>query len=128
MVFRRKNGEIAWSCDTCGDDGVITGWEGAPTDLSGVDGSNADGDEIALLVARELYEMICGVLLLDDACELLVARAEGTAAGIVLKGSTTAFEELVEYVAAEANAETNRRRMRSLDETCTALELALAAE
>ena len=25
MVFRRTNGEIAWSCDTCGDEGVISG-------------------------------------------------------------------------------------------------------
>lgn len=27
MVFRRTNGEIAWSCDACGEEGVITGWE-----------------------------------------------------------------------------------------------------
>lgn len=128
MVFRRRSGEITWSCDTCGDEGVITGWEGSPTDLSGVDDSYADEDELVLLVARELYEVIRGVLLLDDACELLVARAEGTAAGVVLTGPLAAFGELVEYVASEANAETNRRRMRSLDEACTALEAALAAE
>jgi hypothetical protein len=128
MVFRRTNGEIAWSCDTCGDEGVITGWEGSPTDLSGLDDGYAGGDELVLLVARELYELISGVLLLDDACELLVARAEGTAAGVVLKGSTAAFEELVEYVASEANAETNSRRMRSLDAACAALEATLAAD
>ena len=128
MVFRRTNGEIAWSCDACGDDGVISGWEGSPTDLSGLDDSYADGDEVVLLAARELFEVIRGVLLLDDACELVVARAEGGAAGIVLTGRAAAFEELVEYVASEANAETNRRRMRLLDEVCTAIEAALAAE
>lgn len=128
MVFRRTNGEIAWSCDTCGDEGVITGWEGSPTDLSGIDDSYADGDRLALLIVRELYEVIRGVLLLDDACELLVARAEGSAAGVVLAGPTDAFEELVEYLASEANAETNRRRVRLLDEACTALEAALAGE
>ena len=128
MVFRRTNDEIAWSCDTCGDEGVISGWEGSPDDLSALDDSYADGDELVLLVARELYELIREVLLLDVACELLIARAEGTASGVVLKGSTGAFEELIEYVASEANAETNRRRMRSLDEACTALEAALAAE
>ena len=128
MVFRRNDGEIAWSCDTCGDEGVISGWEGSPTDCSGVNDSYAGGGELVLLVARELYELIRGVLLLDDACKLLVARAEGTAAGVVLSGQISAFEELVEYVASEANAETNPRRMRSLDQVCTALELALAAE
>ena len=92
MVFRRTNGEIEWSCDACGDEGVISGWE------------------------------------LDDACDLLVARAEGVAAGVVLKGRTGAFEELMEYVASEANAETDRRRVRLLDEACSALEAALAVE
>ena len=43
--------------------------------MMSVTGSYVDGGEVVLLVARELYELICGVLLLDDACELLVARA-----------------------------------------------------
>ena len=128
MVFRRTNGEIAWSCDACGDEGVISGWEGSPVDVSGLDDSYAEGDEVTLLIARELFEEIRGVLLLDDACELLVARAEGGAAVVVLTGRTGAFEELVEYVASEANAEANRRRVQLLDEACTALEAALAAE
>lgn len=128
MVVRRTNGEIAWSCDACGDEGVITGWAGSPTDLSGLDDSYVDGDAVVLLVARELFEVIRGVLLLDAACELLVARAEGTAVGIVLSGRSGAFEELVEYVASEANAETVRRRVRLLDGACTALEAALVGE
>lgn len=128
MVFRRTNGEIAWSREACGDEGVITDWEESPTDVSGLDDRYADGDEVVLLIARELFEVIRGVLLLDDACELMVARAEGTAVGVVLTGRMAAFEELVEYVASEANAETNRRRMRLLDEACTALEAASASE
>ncbi len=128
MVFRRTNGEIAWSCDACGDEGVITDWEGSPTDLSGLDDGYSDGHEVVLLVARELFEVIRGVLLLDDACELAVARAEGSAAGIVLTGRAAAFEELVEYVASEANAGTVRRRVRLLDGACTAIEAALAGE
>ena len=128
MVLRRTNGEIAWSCDACGDEGVITGWEGSPTDVSRLDDSYAHGDEVLLLVARDLFEAMLGVVLLDDACELLVARAEGNAAGIALTGRTDAFEELVEYLASEANAETNRRRMRLLDMACAALEAALAGE
>jgi hypothetical protein len=59
-----------------------------------------------------MFDVIRGVLLLDDACELLVARAEGSAAGVVLTGRTGAFEELAEHVASEASSEHNRRRMR----------------
>lgn len=33
MVFRHLDGEIAWGCDSCGDEGVIRGWEGSPTDV-----------------------------------------------------------------------------------------------
>ena len=128
MVFRRPNGEIAWSCDACGDEGVIHGWEGSPADVSGLDDLYAEGDAVTLVIARELFDVIRGVLLLDDACELLVARAEGSAAGVVLTGRTGAFEELVEYIASEANAETDRRRVRLLDEACNALEVALAVE
>lgn len=94
MVFRRTSGEIAWSCDVCGDEGAISGWKGSPADVSGLDDSYAEGDMVTLLIARELVEVIQDVLLLDDACELLVARAEGVAAGVVLTGRTGAFEEL----------------------------------
>jgi len=128
MVFRRSNGEIAWSCDACGDEGVITGWEGSPTDVSGLDDNDAEGFEVTVLMARELFEVVRGVLLLDGASELLIARAEGSAAGVILTGRTGAFDELGEYVTAEANAEVDRRRMRQLDEACTALDAALAAE
>jgi hypothetical protein len=44
----------------------------------------------------------------------------------VLSGTTEAFDELVGYVAAEANAETDRRRTRLLDEGSAALEAVLA--
>jgi hypothetical protein len=128
MVFRRTNGEIVWSCDACGDEGLISGWEGSPADGSGLDDSYAEGDPVTLVIDRELFDVIRGVLLLDDAGELLVARAEGSRGGVVLMGRTGAFEELVEYVASEANAETNRSRARLLDEACTELEAALAAE
>ncbi len=128
MVFRRASSEIAWSCDACGDEGVIHGWDGSPADMSGLDHSYAQGDVVTLVIVRELFDVIRGVLLLDDASELLVARAEGSAAGVVLNGRTGAFEELMEYVASEANAETDRRRVRLLDEACSALEAALAVE
>ena len=126
MVFRHINGEIAWGCDSCGDEGVIRGWEGSPTDVSQLDNSDADGDMITLLISRDRSDLLRDVLLMDDACELLVARAEGSSAGVILVGSASAFEELIGYVASEANAETNRSRELSLDEACDSLEAALA--
>ncbi|MDH4119176.1 MAG: hypothetical protein OEW30_17490 [Acidimicrobiia bacterium] len=128
MVFRHRNGQIAWACDVCGDEGVITGWEGSPTDVSGLDDSYAEGETIAVVMSCSLFDLLRGVLVLDAASELLIARAEGASEGVVLSGSAEAFDELVGYVASEANAETDRRRARLFDEACTVLETALVEE
>lgn len=126
MMFHRTNGEISWSCDSCGDEGVITGWEQSPTDGSGLDDSYVEGDVVAVLVDRDLADVLRGVPLLDAACELVIARAEGRSDGVLLTGRAGAFEELLEYVAAESNAEPGRRRQRQLDRAFEALESVLA--
>ena len=128
MVFRHGNGEIAWACDVCGDEGVITGWEGSPTDVSDFDDSYADGEPVAVVMSRALFDLLREVLVLDAASELLIARARGSSEGVVLAGPSDAFDELVGYVASEANIETNRRRARALDEACAVLEAALVEE
>ena len=51
--------------------------------MSGLDDSNVDGEQVELLVSRGMSELIHGVLLLDDACELLVAGAEGRSDGVL---------------------------------------------
>jgi Endonuclease/Exonuclease/phosphatase family len=104
----------------------LRGWEGSPTDVSQLDDSYAEGDMITLLVSRDMSDLLRDVLLIDDACEFLVARAEGSSAGVILVGSASAFEERIEYVLSEANAETNQSRERRLDEVCDSLEAALA--
>jgi hypothetical protein len=128
MVFRHGNGQIAWACDVCDDEGVITGWEGSPTDVSGLDGSYADGAPIAVVMSRGLFDLLGDVVVLDAASELMIARAEGSSEGVVLAGPAEAFDELVGYVASEANAETDRRRARLLDDACAVLEASLVEE
>ncbi len=128
MVFRHANGEIAWACDVCGDEGVITGWEGSPTDVSELDDSYADGEPVAVMMSRALFDLLREVLVLDAASELLIARAQGSSEGVVLAGPSDAFDELVGYVASEANHDSDRRRARLLDEACAVLEAALVEE
>jgi hypothetical protein len=105
MVPRHGNREIAWACDVCDDEGVITGWEGSAADVSGLDDSYADGDVIVVAMSRGLFDLLRGVLVLDAASELLIARAEGSSEGVALAGPSDAFDELVGYVASEADAE-----------------------
>ncbi len=62
MVFRHADGEIAWGCD----EGVITGWEGSPTDVSGGCVASEVNAEVERRRAR----------LLDEACALLEAALD----------------------------------------------------
>jgi hypothetical protein len=54
--------------------------------------------------------------LLDSDTERLVFRAQATEAGIALVGDDDDLDELLGYVAAEANHEDDRRRQRRLDD------------
>ena len=128
MVFRHGNGEIAWSCEVCGDEGLITGWEGSPSDVSGLDDGYVNGVPVAVVMSRAMFDLLGEVTVLDPGAELLIARARGTSEGVVLVGPSDAFDELVGDVASEANAATDRRRARLLDGACAVLEAALAEE
>lgn len=125
MVFRRSDGSIAWSCDSCGDEGVITGWQATPFDLSNLDDSDAEGDVIVVEVSADLVDELAEVLILDPWAELLVARAQPRGSGVVLAGLSEAFDQLVDAVASEANATDDRRRQRRLDAVYDALVASL---
>ena len=126
MVFHRRNGTIAWSCDTCGDEGEIVGWQDSPFDLSALDDVVVDGEPVAVLIDRELASTLRDVLLLDTASEVLVARAEGRRDGVVVHGGRVAFDELIDAIAAESNHTDDRRLQRRLDAAVDALESGLA--
>jgi hypothetical protein len=63
--------------------------------------------------------------LLDTDCERLVFQMHSSREGAVLTARANELEELVGFVAAEGNTETNRRRKKRLDETFAVLSNAL---
>ena len=38
------------------DEGVIRGWEGSPLDVSGLDDSSAEGDNLSWAASRDVFE------------------------------------------------------------------------
>ena len=66
--------------------------------------------------------------IVDTHCERLVyaARAGPPREGAVLDADIQDLDELVGFVAAEANRETSRRRQKSLDEAFAAMSDAMA--
>jgi len=114
---------IRWQCSVCDDEGIISNWEDSPFDLrrrrltlAGSVNEIVIGDEVAAAL-RELR-------LLDRDCERLVFGIRAHNDGAVLAATDDDLDELIGFVAAEANHEPNRRRQQRLDAAFDALNTA----
>lgn len=118
---------VRWQCSSCGDEGIISGWERSPYDLRSAGAAPpADDDLLHVVVSPEVAATLRGLLLLDTESERVVFRARATGDGIVLSLSADDLDELVGFVAAEANHEEDRRRQKRLDAAFSVLNDALA--
>lgn len=118
---------IVWRCTSCDDDGVISGWERTPYDLRTRHPRPRSVDARRVVVPADAAAALRDLQLLDSDTERFVFRAEATEEGIVLIGDDDDLDELMGYVAAEANHEENRRRQRRLDEAFQILTCAIEA-
>ena len=118
---------IAWWCTSCGDEGVISGWERSPYDLRSRNPPAPSAAAREVLIPAETAAALRDLQLLDSDTERLVFRAEANKDGIVLVGDDDDLDELMGYVAAEANHEENRRRQRRLDDAFQVLTQAIEA-
>jgi hypothetical protein len=83
------------------------------------------GEVRVVAVPPEVAAALRSLVLLDTDCERLVFRATVDDEGVILFGDDDDFEELIGYVAAEANHEADRRRQKRLDAAFTMLNDAL---
>jgi hypothetical protein len=110
---------IAWKCDTCGDAGRISDWADSPFDLRRRR-STPTGPVHQLRIPDDVAATLRGIVLLDTDCERVVYRASVQGDDVSLPAGDDEIEELIGYVAADANHEPNRRRQR-LDAAFTVL-------
>lgn len=133
VVFRADlPAPIEWRCDACGDEGVISGWEGSYADLRRPRGEGSRTTKPEVWVADEVMVVLRDLRLLDTDCERMVfaARADPDGAdpegpGAFLDVDAEDLDELLGFVAAEANHEDDRRRQKRLDGAFNALSEAL---
>ena len=128
LVLRRVDipSSIEWQCADCGDDGVISGWDHTPFDLRRSDTQQTTDSGVDVTVSPEVASTLRSLTLLDTISELIVFRARASHDGIiVLHGSEDDLDELIGYIAAEANHENNRMRRKRLDTAFEILSLAL---
>lgn len=100
-----------WRCPSCGDEGVVRGWERSPFDLRAHRPAGAAATEV--LVSGEAATVLQGMSLLSSEVERVVFGARWDGAGAVLSGAPEDMEELLDSVAEEANkADTRAERAR----------------
>ncbi|GAA4544186.1 hypothetical protein GCM10023161_30580 [Mycobacterium paraffinicum] len=120
LVGAEASAPIRWWCTVCDDEGVLRNWADTPYDLRRRRLSVA-GDVDEVIVSDETAAALRGLVLLDPDCERLVFGMRAHPDGAVLLASAHDLEELIGFVAAEANHEPNRRRQDRLDAAFNAL-------
>ena len=105
---------IGWECTGCGDEGAVSGWQDTPYDLRDGRGVSA-GTAQDISVSDDVFASLRETLLLDTDCERVVYAARTDRAYILLSATNEQLDELLGYLAAEANHETKRRRRQRLD-------------
>ena len=114
---------IRWQCSVCGDEGNHQQLGGlAFRSTSPTAGSRGLCHEI--VIADEVAVALRELRLLDPDCERLVFGIRAHNDGAVLAATDDDLDELIGFVAAEANHEPNRRRQRRLDAAFEALNTA----
>ena len=115
-------GDIEWVCTSCGDEGVISGWQRSPFDLRPfTDERGHTPGLVRVELPLDFVATLRTLAHLDIATERVVFAAAVIDGRAVLIGSENDFEELGDYVAAEANHTADRRRQKRLDATFAAL-------
>jgi hypothetical protein len=111
---------VRWKCIVCGDEGVISGWEGTYADLTG--SSLPTSGDLAVVVPLEMADVLQSIVFIDSRLERMVFAGLAISDGIVMIGSEDDFDELTDTVGTEANPETGlsapqttRRRLHSTD-------------
>jgi len=118
---------IRWQCRVCGDEGGISNWADSPFDLRRRRLTLADPVN-EIVISAEVAAALRELQLLDADCERLVFRIRAHHDGAVLPATNDDLDELVGFVAAEANHEPNRRRQQRLDTAFDALSSAAQAQ
>jgi len=124
IVLRTQAGApIRWQCSVCDDEGVISNWEDSAFDLRCRQLTLAEAAS-EIVIPDEVAAALRGLQLLDTDCERLVFRIRAHNDHAVLAATGDDLDELIGFVAAEANHEPSRRRQQRLDAASGALTTA----
>jgi hypothetical protein len=117
---------IRWQCSICADEGIISNWAGSPFDLRRRRLTLAHPVN-ELVIPDEVAAVLRELQLPDADCERVVFRIRAHDGGAVLPATAGDLDELIGFVAAEANHEPSQRRRQRLNTAFDALSNAAQA-
>ena len=115
IARREPPAPIAWRCSVCADEGVISNWADSPYDLRRRRLTAAAAPVHEVVIADEVAAALRELVLLDPDCERLVFGMRAHPRDAALHATADDLDELIGFIAAEANHEPNRRRQQRLD-------------
>jgi len=125
VLLTEPGAPIRWQCSVCDDAGVISNWEHSPFDLRRRQLTLAEAAH-EIVIPNEVAAALRDLQLLDPDCERLVFGIRAHNDHAILAATDEDLDELIGFVAAEANHEPNRRRQQRLDAAFDALNDAAA--
>ena len=117
---------IRWQCSICDDEGIISNWADSPFDLRRRRLTLAHPVN-ELVIPDEVAAVLRELQLPDADCERVVFRIRAHNDRAVLPATDGDLDELIGFVAAEANHEPSRRRQQRLNTAFDALSNAAQA-
>ncbi len=121
IVLRTEAGApIRWQCSVCDDEGVISNWEDSLFDLRCRQLALARAAN-EIVIPIEVAAALRDLDLLDADSQRLVFRIRAQGDHTFLASTDDDLDELIGFLAAEANNEPGRRRQQRLDAALDAL-------
>lgn len=116
---------IVWVCPSCGDEGVISGWEETIWNLGPAYEPSAP---VEVRLDWDRYRALAAVMTFDADVERIVRSAEVDGDAVVLRADAEDLDLLIGAVTAESNNETSAKRRRALDEVSQMVEEAISGQ
>lgn len=109
--------ELVWWCSECGDSGVIQNWKGTPWNRAHVRNRGKienSGDYCEVILSDKEFELLNEISILEPGAQKIVDSYIFISRGFLLVGTVENMDDLIGYIAFEANFEQNQRRQNYL--------------
>ena len=117
LLLQEVPPELQWWCSECSDNGTIKNWKGIPWDRSRLhwEDSKKDTTYYKIHLREEEYSLLAEIAIVEPQAHSFVENAIQINAEYLLVGAAHVINDVIGYIAFEANHETNKRRQRALD-------------